>query len=101
MEHPKARRVFIRGVADITEPVDDYSKIVRFGEYLSPELPANPFKKDDKEYKLFEELKTSIKKHFEAICDELVFAKENNKSHEWENNISTDDYYIEFEKVII
>lgn len=101
IEHPKARRVYIRGVADITEPVDDYDKIVKFGDYLSPELPSNPFKKGDKEYDLFEELKSSINEHFESICDELVFAKTNESAAEWENQSYTDYYNLEFEKVII
>lgn len=101
IEHPKARRVFIRGVANITEPIDDYKKIVRFGEYLTPHLPSNPFKKEEKEYELFEELLTSIKTYFEDICDELVFAKTNENAGEWENCSSTDNYYLEFEKVVI
>lgn len=101
IEHPKAKRVFIRGVANITEPVDDYKKIVRFGEYLSPELPSNPFKKEEIEYGLFEELLSSIKTYFKEICDELVFAKTVETANEWENHHSTDNYYLEFEKVII
>lgn len=102
IEHPNARRVYIRGVADITEPIDDYKKIIKFGEYMSKELPSNPFKKECEEYKMFEELKSSIKSHFEEIGDELVFAKENNSEYaKYDNRISTDNYIIDMEKVII
>ena len=102
IEHPNARRVYIRGVVDITEPIGDYKEIIKFGVYMSKELPANPFKKECEEYKMFEELKSSIISHFEEIGDELVFANENNSEYADDyNHICTDNYVIDMEKVII
>ena len=103
IEHPKARRVFIRGVADITQPVDDYDKIIGFqdGSEMSSAIPQNPFKQGEKEFDLFNELVNAIKTYFEDIGDELVFAKTVEKAKEWENCSYTDDYTLYFEKVII
>lgn len=42
-----AKRIYIRGVADITEPIDDYDNIIEFydGNQLKKELPSNPYEK--------------------------------------------------------
>ena len=104
IEHPKARRIYIRGVADITQPVDDYEKIIKFkdGVKVKSELPKNPYNEGELDYNLFEELKTSISNHFEDIGDELVFADQYDSEHSAITNHSlTDEYIIEMEKVIL
>ena len=104
IEHPKARRIFIRGVADISKPIDDYDKIIKFkdGFKETSELPKNPYIEGETDYNLFEELKSSIATHFEEIGDELVFADEYDSKHSATNNhTSTDEYIIEMEKVIL
>lgn len=103
IEHSKASRVYVRGVADITEPIDDYDKIVWFrnGSELQHKIPSNPYKKGDNDFKLYEELVNCIKDNFEAICDELVFAKTNEIATEWENRYSHQNILVEFEKVIV
>lgn len=103
IEHPKARRVYIRGVADITQPIDDYDKIIEFqdGGKISSALPQNPFKQGEKEFDLFNELVQAIRTHFEEIGDELVLAKTVEKATEWDNSFHSDNYSLEFEKVII
>ena len=30
--HPNAERIYIRGVVDITQPIDEYEKIIEFYE---------------------------------------------------------------------
>ena len=78
VEHGDARRIYIRGIADITEPIDDYDKIIEFyeGNELKNELPSNPYNKGEKDYELFEELLKLIRTQFEEFGDELVFASE-------------------------
>lgn len=104
IEHPQARRIFIRGVADISKPIDDYSKIIKFKDGIEEksELPKNPYDKGEPDYKLFEELQTAITNHFEEIGDELVFADEYGSENAVYNNHSrTSEYIIEMEKVIL
>ena len=101
IQHPLAKRVYIRGVMNITQPIDDYNKIIRFGEYMSKELPSNPYKKEESEYTLFEELITTIKENFTEICDEFVFAKTHETAKEWDNHLTTEYYDLDYEKVII
>ena len=104
IEHPLAKRIYIRGVADITPPIDDYDKIIKFkdGVEVKSTLPKNPYNMGETDYTLFEELKTSIIQHFEDIGDELVFADQYDSEHSAINNhSSTDEYIIEMEKVIL
>lgn len=101
IEHPKASRIYIRGIADITEPIDEYDKIVKFNGTETSALPQNPYNKGDKDFDLFNELLSSIKIHFEDICDDLVFAKKYSHKNEWDNHHATDDYILNMEKVII
>ena len=103
IEHSDAKRIYVRGVADITEPIDDYDKIVWFrdGAELKSELPPNPYKRGEKEFDLYEDLLKSIKDNFELICDELVFAETKENETEWNNRHFNDNYYVEFEKVIV
>ena len=78
IEHVGARRIYIKGIADITEPIDDYDKIIKFynGSKLQKQLPPNPYKKGEKEFELFNELLNIVESEFEEIGDELVFAEE-------------------------
>lgn len=101
VEHLKARRIYVRGVADITEPIDEYDKIIKFynGSKLQSELPPNPYKKGEKEYTLFNELKELIQDNFEEIGDELVFAKVGEKLGAY--RYLDAKYHIDKEKVII
>ena len=98
IELTEARRIYIRGVADITEPIDEYDKIIKFyhGSELKSELPPNPFKKEEKEWNLFNELKNIIESDFENIGDEIVFAGLPEISRFVGKN-----YQIDKEKVII
>ena len=101
VEHSKARRVYIRGIADISEPIDDYDKIIKFynGSELQSEMPPNPFEEEAVEHKLYNELTSAIKSDFEDFGDELVFAEVNEEfgTHRYLNA----KYYIDKEKVII
>lgn len=78
VEHSEARRIYIRGIADISQPIDDYKKIIKFynGSELQSELPSNPFEEDVVEHNLFEELTSELQDSFEELGDELVFAHE-------------------------
>lgn len=78
IEHAKARRIYIRGVADITEPIDEFENIIRFynGPELKRELPPNPYESGGEDYRLFEELLEMIRTQFEEIGEELIFADE-------------------------
>ena len=98
IEHLDHKRIYVRGVADITEPIDDYDKIIKFyhGAELKSQLPVNPYRKGDKDYKLFEELLELIKSDFEEIGDELVFAEEF-QTHKYLDK----PYNLDTEKVII
>lgn len=102
VEHSQARRVYIRGVADVTPPIDDYDKIIKYyhGSELKSELPSNPFNEGTVEYSLYNELVTSIKEDFENFGDELVFVT-NDKNFEYLNHKRFDFYTIDMEKVII
>ena len=101
IEHLEARRIYIRGIADITEPIDEYNKIIRFynGSQLQKELPSNPYKKGEKEYELFNELLEIIKSNFEDICEKLIFAEVNEKFDT--NTYLNQEYHLDKEKVII
>ena len=104
IEHPQARRIFIRGVADISKPIDDYDKIIKFkdGAEEKSELPKNPYIEGETDYNLFEDLKSSIATHFEEIGDELVFADEyGSENAVYNNHSTTDEYIIEMEKVVL
>jgi hypothetical protein len=103
IEHSEARRIFIRGVADITEPIDDFDKIIKFynGTILQHELPPNPYEKNSKDYKLFNELLETIQSNFEEIGSELVFAEEYNPNNELFNKFNNGKYDLNYEKVII
>lgn len=74
VEHPNARRVYIRGIADITQPLDDYDKIIKFYEnnVLQHKLPKNPYDYNTIEHQLFDELLNFIKSDFEHFGDELT-----------------------------
>ena len=102
VEHSQARRVYIRGVADVTAPIEDYDKIIQFyhGSVLKSELPPNPFQKGTDEYSLYNELVTSIEEDFENFGDELVFVT-NDKNFEYLNHKRFDFYTLDMEKVII
>lgn len=104
IEHPKARRIYIKGVADISQPIDEYSKIIKFNDGVEKksELPKNPYNKGESDYNLFEELKHTISNHLEEIGDELVFANEyDSKNSDFYNRIPKDEYVIELEKVVL
>lgn len=102
IEHVEAKSVYIRGLMDITEPIDDFKEIIRFGEDMSRNFPPNPFKKGEKEFKLYEELVSAIKADFDEICHELVFAKTiEEQDLRWDNHLINRTYYIEYEKIII
>lgn len=98
IELVKARRIYVRGIADITEPIDEYDKTIKFyhGSELKSELPPNPYNKNEKDFELYEELLNTIKTDFEEIGDELVFAGIPNVSR-----YAGKDYQIDKEKVII
>ena len=78
IEHSEARRIYVRGIADITEPIDDYHKVIKFsnGVKLQSRLPPNPYEAEAVEYELYEELIYEIKSNFDDLGDELVFAEE-------------------------
>ena len=102
IEHIEAKSVYIRGLMDITEPIDDFKKVIRFGDYMSKDIPSNPFKKGEKEFDLYEELVSAIKTNFDEICHELVFAKTiDEQDLRWDNHLTGENYYAEYEKVII
>ena len=98
VEHLAARRIYIRGVADITEPIDEYDKIIKFyhGSELKSELPPNPYNKGEKDYELYNELLKLIKEEFEELGGELVFAGEFETCHYLDSK-----YILDKEKVII
>ena len=102
VEHSKAKRVYIRGVADVTEPIDDYDKIIQFyhGLELKSELPPNPFDKGTDEYSLYSELVSSIEEDFENFGDDLVFVT-SDKRYEYLNHKCNDYYNLDMEKVSI
>ena len=99
VEHSKARRVFLRGVADITEPVDDYNKIILFyhGSELKAGIPPNPYEEEAVEHELYDELANELKNSFEAFGDELVFSFQEEEICKY---IGT-NYNITKQKVII
>jgi hypothetical protein len=101
--HPNARRIYIRGIADITQPIDDYDKIIEFydGAELKKALPSNPCKAGSEDHKLFDELLSAIESNFEDICDELVFAKTIKEADAWDNHFNGVEFVIEMEKVIV
>jgi len=102
--HPNAKRIYIRGVADITEPIDEYDKIIEFyeGSELKNSLPKNPHEKGTEDFNLFKELLISIKSRFEDIGDELVFADFIDGKHsEWHNHFVDEDFIIDMEKITI
>ena len=102
--HIAARKIYIRGIADITEPIDEYDKIIEYydGNELKKTLPSNPYSIGSEEHKLFEELLLSIESNFEEFGDELVFAKTvDEQEFEWENHAIIDEMVIEMEKVIV
>ena len=102
IEHREAKSVYIRGLMDITKPIDDFKEIVRFGEYMSKEIPRNPFKKGEKEFDLYEELVSCFKTNFEDICHELVFAKTiDGQDLRWDNRYTIENIVAEYEKVVI
>ena len=104
IEHSEARRVFIRGVADITEPIDDFDKIVWFreGNDLQHSLPSNPFNENEEDFELFNQLLECVKANFEDICQELVFAQTVEKADKiFDNHYKSENFIVEFEKVII
>ena len=104
IEHTEAKRIYIRGVADITEPIDDYDKIVYFnnGEVLQHHLPDNPYKEGENDFELFKQLLECVKSNFNSICDELVFAKTvKEQDKRYDNRYTTENFVVEFEKVII
>ena len=94
-----ARRIYIRGVANITEPVDEYEKIIEFyhGDELKKELPSNPYEPGSDDYKLFERLLEIIRTDFERFGDELVFAKEKEETL----NYMGEDFILNIQKVTI
>ena len=99
IELKEARRIYIRGVADITEPIEEYKKIIQFydGNTLSNELPKNPYEKDTKDYKLFNKLLYFLKTQFEDLGDELVFAEEKETHHKY----LTLEWNLTTQKVIV
>lgn len=102
--HPAAERIYIRGVADITEPIDEYEKIIEFyeGNELKKSLPSNTYESGTEDNKLFKELLSAIESNFEEICDEFVFAKTiEEQDLRWDNHLTTEDYVLDFEKVIV
>ena len=103
VEHPSARRIYIRGVADITEPIDEYNKIISFydGSKLQSKLPKNPYEDGSEEQILFNELLSAIKSNFEDFGDELVFATEEDEEYEWLNHKKYGNYNLELHKVVI
>lgn len=102
IEHIEAKSVYIRGLMDITEPIDDFKEIIRFGSDMSGDIPQNPFKKGEKEFDLYEELVSALKTNFDEICHELVFAKTiEEQDLKWDNHYSIGNLVAEFEKVII
>ena len=102
VEHPSAKRIYIRGIADITEPIDEYHKIISFydGQVLQSELPENPFTDGSEEYNLFNELISAIKSNFEEFGDELIFAT-NEEEYEWLNHKKYGLYNLDLQKVVI
>ena len=99
VEHSEARRIYVRGIADITEPIDNYDKIIKFyhGSKLKPEPPPNPFEKETVEHKLYEELLSEISSKFEDLGDELIFADEKPEFCKYLGF----RFYIEKQKVIV
>ena len=99
VEHSKARRIYIRGIADITQPIDDYDKIILFyhGSKLKPEIPPNPFEEEAVEQKLYDEMTNELNDSFEEFGDELVFSHEEEETCRY---LGT-NYHITKEKVII
>ena len=102
VEHSKAKRIYIRGVADVTEPIGDYDKIIQFyyGSELKSELPPNPFEEGTDEHSLYSELVSSIEEDFENFAEDLVFVT-SDKRYECLNHRYNDYYNLDMEKVII
>ena len=102
IEHPSAKRIYIRGVADITEPIDEYNKIISFyhDSVLRKELPKNPFEVGSEDFNLFNELLTSIQTNFEELGDELVCATDE-EEYEWANHKRYGDFNLDLQKVVI
>lgn len=105
VEHPSAKRIYMRGVADITEPIDDYVRIVQFyhGEEwfsLKNGLPPNPYDDGTEEFQLFNELISNIRKNWIDFGDDLVFVTNDEQYLEF-NRKKTDYYTLNMEKVII
>lgn len=103
LTHPEARRIYIRGIADITEPIDEFEKIIQFYDEneLANHLPANPYEKGSEDFRLFEELLETIKSHFEDLGVELIFASEEEKSWRYCNPWNNELYDINMKKVVI
>ena len=102
--HPDAQRIYIRGIADITQPIDDYDKIIEFydGQELKKTLPSNPYKTESEDHRLFEELLSAIESNFEDIGDELVFAKTVEEQNLiFDNHFTSEEFLIEMEKVVV
>lgn len=87
---------------DITEPINEYEKVIEFYESneLKNALPLNPYDHGSEDNKLFKEPLSSIESNFEDICDEFVFAKTNHESDKRDNHLTTEEYILDFEKVI-
>lgn len=102
VEHSRAKRVYIRGMADVTEPIGDYGEIIRFyhGSELKSELPPNPFEKGTDEHSLYSELISSIEEDFENFGDDIVFVTDDN-DYVFLNHKTYEHYRIDMEKVII
>ena len=103
--HPDAKRIYIRGVADITEPVDEYEKIIEFYDdnELKNSPPSNPYEVGSEDYKLFEELLSVLRKYLENIGDDLVFAASiDDERAKWNNRAEWQGVYIiDMEKISI
>lgn len=89
-------------MADITQPIDDYNKIIQFDGSETSTPPKNPYNKGEKEFDLFNELVSAIEANFEEIGDELVFAEvHDGQNAAFNNNSVSENYIIDMEKVII
>ena len=101
--HPAAERIYIRGVMDITEPIDEYDIITEFydGNELKNSLPSNPYEPGSEDNKLFGQLLSAIESNFEEICDEFVFAQTDQEADEWHNHRGTEEFVLDFERVIV
>ncbi len=95
--------IYVRGVADITPPIDEYEKIIEFYDEnrLRNVLPKNPYENGSEDYKLFDELLNTIESRFEDIGDELVIAELKCKETEWDNKWADDDFILDMEKITV